>query len=124
MSRQPVPIGDDGNITNCPTCGMAVRIVRRTYDGEADDYEALIGGEEVGITLVHQDPKTAKKLKKLRKGKKTVAVVGLAPTSCSLAPYDDPEVEIWGLNEAHAFPWMKRWDRWFQIHATESWKRY
>ena len=71
-----------------------------------------------------QDPETAAKLKELRKGKKTVAFVGLAPTSCTLAPFDDEDVEIWCLNEAHAFKWVTRANRWFQIHATESWKRY
>jgi hypothetical protein len=103
---------------------MAVRLIRRVYDGEADHYEAMIYGEDLSGKLASQDPITAAKLRKLRKGKKTVAIVGMAPTTCSLAPFDDPNVEIWGLNEAHAFEWMKRWDRWFQIHATESWKRY
>jgi len=119
-----ISFGDDDR-ANCPTCGMAVRAVRRTYDGGADHYEALIGGEDVARVLPPQDPETAKKLRELRAGKKTVAIVGLAPTSCSLAPFDEEGVEIWGLNEAHAFPqWMKRADRWFQIHANESWRRY
>jgi len=102
---------------------MAVRIARRV-DGYADHYEALITGEDVGAVLPEQDPKTAKKLRKLRKGKKTVAIVGMAPTSCSLAPFDDEDCEVWLLNEAHAFPWAKRATRWFQIHETKSWKRY
>lgn len=125
MSRQTVPVlGQDVETTNCPTCGMAVRISRRVYDGGADHYEPLIYGNQLSEKLAPQDPITAAKLRKIRKGKKTVAIVGMAPTSCSLAPFDDPDVEIWGLNEAHAFDWMKRWDRWFQIHATDSWKRY
>jgi hypothetical protein len=124
--NQPIPmiVGGDDDRARCPTCGMAVRVMRRTYDGGADHYEALIVGEDVAKVLPPQDPETAAKLRELRKGKKTVAFVGLAATSCSLAPFDDPDVEIWGLNEAHAFPWMKRATRWFQIHATESWKRY
>ena len=116
---------DDDN-TLCPTCGMAVRVVRRVT-GEADHYTANLIGEEVAQVLPPQNPKTAAKLRKARKGKKTVAIVGLAPTSCSLAPFDEkPEdVEIWCLNEAHAFPqWLTRWDRWFQIHDTVSWHRY
>jgi hypothetical protein len=118
-------VAGDNDRTHCPTCGMAVRVIRREYDGEADHYEALIGGEDVAKVLPEQDPVTAEKLRAARKGKKTVALVGMAPTSCSLAPFDDPEVEIWGLNESHAFSqWFKRADRWFQIHATESWKRY
>ena len=96
-------VAGDNDRTNCPTCGMAVRVVRRTYDGEADHYEALIVGEDVARVLPPQDPETAAKLRELRKGKKSVAIVGLAPTSCSLAPFDEEGVEIWGLNEAHAF---------------------
>jgi len=126
-SQQRIPImqalTDDDN-TSCPICGMAVRIVRRK-SGEADHYEALITGEDQADVLHPQDPATAKKLRKARKGKKTVAIVGLAPTSCSLAPFDDSDVEIWCLNEAHAFPqWLTRWDRWFQIHDTVSWHRF
>ena len=126
MSHQPIPmfVGGDDDRTHCPTCGMAVRIVRRVYDDEADHYEALIVGEDVSKVLPPQDPETAAKLRELRKGKKTVAIVGLAPTSCSLAPFDDEEVEIWALNEAHAFPWLTRATRWFQIHDSDSWKRY
>ncbi len=119
----PVIVGDDDNRANCPTCGMAVRIVRRV-DGYADHYEKIYDGESLDGILRSQDPVTAEKLRQLRKGKKTVAMVGLAPTSCTLAPFDDEDVEIWCLNEAHAFKWVKRATRWFQIHATESWQRY
>jgi len=102
---------------------MAVRIIRRV-DGYADHYEAMVTGEELSENLEPQDPVTAERLRQLRKGKKTVAIVGMAATSCSLAPFDDEDVEIWGLNEAHAFKWMKRATRWFQIHNSDSWKRY
>ena len=73
--------------------------------------------------LLPVDRFTAQKLKKLRKGKKTVAMVGMAVTTCALAPFEDPDVEIWALNEMHAWPWLKRADRWFQIHHSDSWKR-
>ena len=119
----PVIVGGESGRTNCPTCGMAVRIIRRV-DGYADHYEKIQDGEGLDGILRSQDPETAEKLRKLRQGKKTVAFVGLAPTSCTLAPFDDEDVEIWCLNEAHAFKWVKRATRWFQIHATESWKRY
>lgn len=119
----PMIAAIDGNRTNCPTCGMAVRLVRRV-DGYADHYEAIIDGESVDKVLPHQNPEVAAKLREIRKGKKTVAFVGLAPTSCSLAPFDDLDVEIWCLNETHAFSWATRATRWFQIHATESWKRH
>jgi hypothetical protein len=73
--------------------------------------------------LAPVDPETAAKLKEKRKGKKTVALVGMAVTTCALAPFEDEDVEIWALNEMHAWSWLKRADRWFQIHATDSWKR-
>ena len=119
----PIMVGDEYDRSTCPTCGMAVRVVRR-IDGYADHYEAMVVGEDIARTLPGQDPKTAEKLRQTRKGKKTVAFVGLAPTSCSLAPFEEPDVEVWCLNEMHAFPWMKRATRWFQIHDSDSWKRY
>lgn len=120
----PVMVGDDNDRTNCPVCGMSIRMERQTYY-KTERYVPNIYGEDVAQVLKHQDPETSAKLKELRKGKKTVAMVGLAPTSCSLAPFDDPDVEIWALNESHAFrQWFVRWDRWFQIHDSKSWKRY
>jgi hypothetical protein len=121
--KVPIIVGGENDRTACPTCGMAVRVVRRR-DGYADHYEARIIGEDVAQVLQPEKPEIAEKLRKIRAGKKTVALVGMASTSCSLAPFDDPEVEIWGLNEAHAFPWMQRATRWFQIHNSSSWKRY
>lgn len=53
----------------------------------------------------------------------TVALVGFAPTNRDLAPWDNPEVEIWGCNEAYNFSFMKRWTRWFQLHPFESFSR-
>ncbi len=120
----PVMVGDQDDRTHCPTCGMSIRMERNTYY-KTEQYVPRIMGEDVAQVLSHEDPETAEKLRRLRKGKKTVAMVGLAPTSCSLAPFDDPDVEIWALNETHAFPqWFMRWDRWFQIHDSKSWKRY
>ncbi len=62
-------------------------------------------------------------LKEAREGKKTIAIVGFAPTTRDIAPYDVTDVEIWGLNEAYNYPFMKRWDRWFQIHQAWSYRR-
>jgi len=63
--------------------------------------------------------------------KKKVAIVGMATTSRHLAPYDDDEFEIWGLNESYwgghqgpdKTPYMKRWDRWFQLHPEWDYSR-
>lgn len=55
--------------------------------------------------------------------KDTVALCGFAPSTRDLAPWDDPNVEIWGLNEAANFPWTKRLDRLFQIHPRWDFSR-
>jgi hypothetical protein len=52
----------------------------------------------------------------IKEPRKKVALVGFASTTRHLAPYDDPEWEIWCLNEAHHAPWLRRITRWFQIH--------
>lgn len=46
---------------------------------------------------------------------KKVAIIGTGETR-DLAPYDDPEWEIWGLNENKQL----RADRWFQIHHIKA----
>ena len=58
------------------------------------------------------------KIREQNKGKNVVCIVGFAPTTRHLALYDDPEVEIWSLNEAHRHQsnYLKRWTRWFQLH--------
>lgn len=48
---------------------------------------------------------------------KKVAIVGFAPTK-TLAPYNDPEFEIWGLNDL--FEHIPKWDRWFEIHNRKD----
>lgn len=59
----------------------------------------------------------AAKMREQRKGKKTVALVGLSPASCTLAPFKE-NVELWSVNEAHHWSWLTRATRWFQIHNT------
>jgi len=62
---------------------------------------------------------------------KKVAIVGMATTSRHLAPFDDPEFEIWGLNESYfgghqgpdKTPYFKRWTRWFQMHPKWDYSR-
>ena len=51
-----------------------------------------------------------------REGKK-VALLGFAD-SWKLAPFDDPTIEIWGLNELHKY--VTRWDRWFEVHDDDT----
>jgi len=50
-----------------------------------------------------------------QKAKRTkVAILGFTD-SWKLAPFQDPEYEIWGLNELYQF--IPRWDRWFELHS-------
>ena len=63
---------------------------------------------------------------------KKLAIVGMAKTSRNRVPWEDPDFEIWGLNEAYfgghkdaegIQPFFKRWDRWFQMHPGWDWRR-
>jgi hypothetical protein len=56
-------------------------------------------------------------LPQLRTGRR-IAIVGKAPDSQHLVPYDDPSWEIWGLGCGAKL--MKRWDRWFELHPLEA----
>lgn len=46
--------------------------------------------------------------------RRKVCIVGYAENSRHLAWYDDPDTEIWGVNQLYRF--IPRADRWFQIH--------
>lgn len=74
------------------------------------------------------------KKKSKRTGKTTCALCGFAPTSRHLAPFDDPDTVIVGLNEAYnaqasghkdanGESFMKRWDAWFQMHSSSNFTR-
>ena len=44
---------------------------------------------------------------------RTVALVGHAPSTRHLAPYQDSSVEVWTMNDA--FAWIPRATRWWEI---------
>lgn len=46
---------------------------------------------------------------------KRIALIGSAPSSVQLAPYDDPSWTIWGCSPA-AVPYARRVDAWFEMH--------
>ena len=48
--------------------------------------------------------------------KDKVCLVGFAEGHRHLAPFDDPDWEIWGLNRLHMVQ-PARYDRWFEVHA-------
>jgi len=47
---------------------------------------------------------------------KKLAIVGAEEHTRHLAPYDDPEYEIWVFNEWTKADWCKRWDALLQLH--------
>lgn len=49
---------------------------------------------------------------------KRIALIGSAPSSVALAPYHDPEWQIWACSPG-ARPYVKRVDAWFEIHLWE-----
>jgi len=62
-------------------------------------------------------------IKSKRTGKNTVALVGFAQTSRDQAPWDDPDTEIWCLNETYVPGFIKRSTRWFQMHTRTNFSR-
>jgi hypothetical protein len=52
-----------------------------------------------------------------QEGQKKVAIVGFAE-SWKLAPWDDPSIECWCLNEF--WKYAPRWNRWFELHDGDT----
>lgn len=48
-----------------------------------------------------------------------IAIIGKAPSSFHLAPYSDPEWEVWILNTLGHANEIPRWDRQFELHDLE-----
>ena len=63
-------------------------------------------------------------------GLKTIAIVGFAPNTRHLAPYDDEEILILGLNEGYSHDFMLRsdgsyrYDAWLQVHRYTDFMRH
>lgn len=45
-----------------------------------------------------------------------IALIGKAPSSALLAPYDDPSWEVWTLSTLASAKEVPRWDRHFELH--------
>jgi len=50
--------------------------------------------------------------------KKKLAIVGTAPSSMGLAPFDDPEWDIWSLTVL--YDKIPRWTHWYELHDVEN----
>ena len=51
-----------------------------------------------------------------------VAIIGKAPSSIAMAPYDDPEWEKWTLSNAAQLGEAPKWDRHVEIHALSGFR--
>lgn len=54
-----------------------------------------------------------------QKSTRKIAILGKAPSSQGLAPYNDPSWEIWILNTIGYLKESPRWDRQFELHDLE-----
>ena len=101
-------------ISTCPMCKCPIRIARRE-DGSADHYEYIEQDERHHLPNPIP-PVLDDYLRASRVGKKTVAIVGADWASGPWAPFG--EIEVWGMNQLHGYPWFKTEDatRWLQIH--------
>lgn len=52
-------------------------------------------------------------------GRKKVALVGFSASSIHLVPWQDPTVELWGMNQSYIH-FERQPDRWFEIHRPEA----
>jgi len=52
-----------------------------------------------------------------------IAIIGTAPSTRDLAPYDDPTWEIWSLSNRVVTDQIKRWDRHFELHPLSQFER-
>jgi hypothetical protein len=53
-----------------------------------------------------------------------VALLGTAPSSRMLAPFQDPSWTIWGSSPANAHGNLPRVDAWFELHKNFLWPEY
>jgi hypothetical protein len=49
---------------------------------------------------------------------KSCAIVGFAPT-WQQTPWDDRNLELWGMNALHRVAGERNWSRWYQLHDIE-----
>jgi hypothetical protein len=49
-----------------------------------------------------------------------ICVVGFADGHRDMAPWDDPDMEFWGLNRLHQVMPDRKFDRWFDVHSLQK----
>jgi hypothetical protein len=73
-----------------------------------------------GAPLAIPAPPVSNIYVKPKVGAKKVAVIGTAPSSRMLAPYNDPSWEIWSCSPGNMNQ-IPKFDRWFELHVTLHW---
>lgn len=61
-------------------------------------------------------PKKAGVAKKVQQDR--CAIVGFAPTWVQ-TPWEDPAIDLWGMNALHRQAGERNWSRWYQLHDIE-----
>jgi hypothetical protein len=85
---------------------VSVRLLGQDIIPMVRSYDRLVIGDE--------------QVKELRKKNKSVAMVGFSSRHRHLAPFGEPDIEIWGLNRIHQQDWFpKNPDRMFQLHPIK-----
>lgn len=84
---------------------VSVRLLGRDIIPMVRSHDRLVIGED--------------KIKELRQNNKSVAMVGFSSRHRHLAPFNEPDIEIWGLNRVHQQEWFTRTDRMFQLHPIK-----
>ena len=93
--------------------------MERTALQTVDSSHSARNGSPVGNG---SEPRVAKRIRNAKAPatqSRKIAILGKAPSSQSLAPYDDPTWEIWILNTIAYLKECKRWDRQFELHDLE-----
>jgi len=102
-SKQALKIRDDkGKFTSL-----------EKIDNEIKNIDSQLG-ESTDMKMHNIEVKPPQKPKK-------IAVMGFAGTSRNLAPFNNPEWEIWGLNALFKeIPWASNFTRWFEFHPYKD----
>ena len=86
----------------------------------AEDQEFHTGGPVYGPQIVGERTGIELELGEtgvLDSGRKSkVCIVGFADGHRDKAPFDEPDMEFWGINRLHAVLPDKTWTRWFELH--------
>lgn len=91
--------------------------------GEGTDIEIVgtpihIKATPMGMTIQELEALCPTKPLEPPAKRRKVAILGFTDT-WRLAPFNNMEFEIWGLNELYILG-IPRWDRWFEIHKREN----